>query len=111
MSPPERFNQVLRRLRHDDCLTQRELSQQAFCSLDTIKKLESGTRLPSRHLAEQLAGVFGLAGAEREAFLDIAGKRLANGHLAPTHSPLAQHTPVPTTPSHPIPGTPLIGRG
>ena len=48
------------------------MAQAAFCALDTIKKLESGRRRPSRQLAIQLVDVLGLDATERLAFLAAA---------------------------------------
>ena len=63
------FGRRLRQLRRTRDLTQEALAQAAFCALDTIKKLESGRRRPSRQLAIQLADVLGLDATERVDFL------------------------------------------
>lgn len=113
MGHPERFDQLLRRLRQARGLTQRELSRQAFCSLDTIKKLETAARLPSRHLAEHLAAVLALTGAERQAFLASASARSPRASRAGAvpHDPGQPAHPAATSVrSYPTPGIPLIGR-
>jgi predicted ATPase/DNA-binding XRE family transcriptional regulator len=61
---------MLRRLRHERNLTQVALAQKLACSLDTIKKLETGARRPSRKLSAQIADAFDLGGMEREEFLN-----------------------------------------
>src|SRR5258706_529677 len=66
------FGRQLRQLRRARDLTQEALAQAAFCALDTVKKLESGRRRPSRQLAIQLADVLGLVATERPAFLAAA---------------------------------------
>src|SRR6266516_3850888 len=66
------FGRLLKRLRKARDLTQDALAQQAFCAIDTIKKIEAGVRQPSRHLAAQFADCLGLAGDERAAFLAAA---------------------------------------
>src|SRR6476620_5261775 len=66
------FGRQLRQLRRARDLTQETLAQAAFCALDTVKKLESGRRRPSRQLAVQLADVLGLDATERPAFLAVA---------------------------------------
>ncbi|HEU5102113.1 MAG TPA: XRE family transcriptional regulator, partial [Roseiflexaceae bacterium] len=66
------FGRLLRRLRKARDLTQEALAQQAYCAVDTIKKIEAGVRRPSRQLAAQFADCFGLAGDERTAFLAAA---------------------------------------
>jgi predicted ATPase/DNA-binding XRE family transcriptional regulator len=87
------FGQRLRTLRRDLDLSQAELGSRAGCSVNTIRKLESDERKPSRELAARLAGVFELSQRERADFL-----RLARGtHLA-------------TRPTLPSPMTRLIGR-
>ena len=50
-------------------MTQEALAQQAYCAVDTIKKIEQGLRRPSRQLAEQFAECLSLIGHERTAFL------------------------------------------
>jgi predicted ATPase/DNA-binding XRE family transcriptional regulator len=86
------FGRRLRQLRRARDLTQEALAQAAFCALDTIKKLESGRRRPSRQLAAQLADVLGLDATERAAFLAAARANAApdardDPPLATTSSP------------------------
>src|SRR5437867_3124018 len=66
------FGRLLRRLRKARDLTQDALAQQAYCAVDTIKKIEAGLRQPSRQMAAQFADCLGLAGDERAAFLAAA---------------------------------------
>jgi predicted ATPase/DNA-binding XRE family transcriptional regulator len=87
------FGQRLRTLRRDLDLSQAELGSRAGCSVNTIRKLESDERKPSRELAARLAEVFELAQRERADFL-----RLARG------------TNLATRPTLPSPMTRLIGR-
>jgi len=109
------FGRLLRRLRKARDLTQEALAQQAYCAVDTIKKIEAGVRRPSRQLAAQFADCLGLEGDERTAFLaaarpiardeiDIPAETtaLAGRSLAPG----APHRRD-NLPHHP---TPLIGR-
>jgi predicted ATPase/DNA-binding XRE family transcriptional regulator len=87
------FGQRLRTLRRDLDFSQAELGSRAGCSVNTVRKLESDERKPSRELADRLAAVFELPQRERADFL-----RLARGtHLA-------------TRPLLPSPMTRLIGR-
>ena len=105
------FGRQLRQLRRVRDLTQAALAQAAFCALDTIKKLESGRRRPSRQLAVQLADVLDLDAAERATFLAAARGSAASD--TPDAPPLA------TTPSPiqrvqnnlPAQLTRFIGRG
>src|SRR5919204_618121 len=87
------FGQRLKGLRRDFDLSQAELADQAGCSVNTVRKLESGERRPSRELAMRLAAVFELPQRDRAEFL-----RLARGSQS-----LAQ-------PGLPSPMTRLIGR-
>src|SRR5262245_6986456 len=66
------FGRLLYRLRRARDLSQEDLGQAAFCSRDTVKKLEAGQRRPSRQLAAQLADVLGLEEPTRAAFLVAA---------------------------------------
>src|SRR5262245_34744582 len=110
MDPAFTFGMLLRRYRKARDLSQEALAQQAFCALDTIKKLESGRRRPSRQLATQLALVLGLSAPERDACLERA-------RAASVPEPMAPPIPAPTTPTpapahRPLPHqvTPFIGR-
>ena len=66
------FGRQLRQLRKARDLTQEALAQQAYCAIDTIRKIEGGVRRPSRQLAEQFADCLDLTGMERAAFLTSA---------------------------------------
>jgi predicted ATPase/DNA-binding XRE family transcriptional regulator len=87
------FGQRLRALRRDLGLSQAELADKAGCSVNTVRKLESDERRPSRELATQLAQVFELPLRDRTEFV-----RLARG------------TSTRAQPSLPAPMTRLIGR-
>jgi predicted ATPase/DNA-binding XRE family transcriptional regulator len=99
------FGRLLRRLRKAHDLTQEALAQQAYCAVDTIKKIEQGVRRPSRQLAEQFADCLGLIGDERAAFL-AAARAVGGDELA------ARRGPAPTQRRARLPEqpTPLIGR-
>jgi transcriptional regulator with XRE-family HTH domain len=58
------FGRRLHQVRKARDLTQEALAQQAYCAVDTIKKIEAGVRRPSRQLAAQFADCLGLAGEE-----------------------------------------------
>jgi predicted ATPase/transcriptional regulator with XRE-family HTH domain len=53
-------------------LTQQELAEQVPCSVEAIRKLESGTRKPSKQIAERLAACLRVPADEREAFVLFA---------------------------------------
>ena len=105
------FGTLLRRLRKAQDLSQEALALRAFCALDTVKKIESGRRRPSRQLADQLADVLGLEAPARTQFLAVARPAEADADetgaddpgeravaLAATHRPLPRQV------------TPFIGR-
>ncbi|NTU77987.1 MAG: tetratricopeptide repeat protein [Chloroflexales bacterium] len=79
MSNASEFGRLLHRLRRERDLTQEALGQAAFCSRDTVKKLEAAQRRPSRQLATQLADVLGLSGTQRATFLAAARASPAPG--------------------------------
>jgi len=66
------FGTLLRRLRKAQDLSQEALALRAFCALDTVKKIESGRRRPSRQLADQLADALGLEATARTQFPAVA---------------------------------------
>jgi transcriptional regulator with XRE-family HTH domain len=76
------FGYWLRRRRKALDMTQDELAQRAGCALDTIKKIETDARRPSRQLAERLADGLQVGPEERSAFLKAARAELAADRLA-----------------------------
>lgn len=104
---PATLGTWLRRRRKALDLTQAELAARAGCVPTTIKKIEGGTRQPSRRLAERLADVLALSGEERAVW--IGG--LESGTLvapAPIPAPNIVSALLPAALPHPAP--PLIGR-
>jgi predicted ATPase/transcriptional regulator with XRE-family HTH domain len=99
------FGRLLKRLRKAHDLTQEALAQQAYCAVDTIKKIEQGVRRPSRQLAEQFASCLSLEGDERTAFL--AAARAFASDEAPTTSGAATTQRQVILPRQ---STPLVGR-
>lgn len=67
-------------------LTQEELALSVDCSWETIRKIESGGRRPSKQVAELLADFFGIPPEERRAFISFArsGKDAAGGLPRPS---------------------------
>jgi predicted ATPase/transcriptional regulator with XRE-family HTH domain len=109
------FGRLLRRVRKAHDLTQEALAQQAYCVVDTIKKIEAGLRRPSRQLAAQFADCLGLVGDERSAFLAAARAIVeAETDTRVEATALLDSAPVPATPAHrsnlPHQVTPLVGR-
>lgn len=106
------FGYLLRRLRLARDLTQEELAEGAGCTANTIHKIETDLRRPSRTLAERLAAALALAGAERGAFI-----RSARAAMSPDQLPLpvrpatpAAGEPAAAAPGLPAPATAFIGR-
>jgi transcriptional regulator with XRE-family HTH domain len=101
------FGYWVRRQRRALDLTQRELAGRAYCSVATIKKIETDQRRPSQSLAETLADCLAVSDGERETFLAAArGERVPDA-LALTDKPLqdaAKHNLPPSDAS-------FVGRG
>ena len=53
-------------------MTQAQLAEAASCSVETIRKVESGGLRPSRQLAELLAACLGVPPEERADFIRFA---------------------------------------
>jgi transcriptional regulator with XRE-family HTH domain len=70
------FGYWLRRRRKALDLTQEDLARQVGCSAETIKKIETDVRRPSRQIAERLADCLAIAPEERAAFLKAARAQL-----------------------------------
>ncbi len=114
----EPFGELVRRLRRSSDLTQRELAAASYCSVGTIRRIESGDLRPSRALAEHLASVLGISDADREDFLRAArglppavpldARTGAQPGAQPPAEPTTLHGP--RTPPPPAPLVELIGR-
>ena len=101
------FGYWLRRRRKALDLTQAELAAQAGCVVTTIKKIETGTRRPSRQLAERLVTALALSGEERARLLAAiasAWQTELPAFTGPSAAPALQALPLPTA------AGPLIGR-
>jgi predicted ATPase/DNA-binding XRE family transcriptional regulator len=66
------FRYWLKQQRRSLDLTQEELAERIGCSSDLIRKIEAGTRRPSRYIAEQLALSLEIAPESREIFVRFA---------------------------------------
>jgi predicted ATPase/class 3 adenylate cyclase/DNA-binding CsgD family transcriptional regulator len=93
------FGYWVRRRRKALDMTQQELAERVGCALDTIRKVESGARRPSRQVAERLADQLELPAEMRAAFLQAARAELAADRLALPSAPAT--TPLPATPPRP----------
>src|SRR5262245_47076536 len=90
------FGYWLRRRRKALDLTQDDLARQVACSLETIKKIETDLRRPSRQMAERLADCLTIAPEERAAFLKAARAELATDHLDVAAQPVEMPSGAPT---------------
>jgi predicted ATPase/transcriptional regulator with XRE-family HTH domain len=96
-------------------LTQDDLAQLVSCSSETIRKIEAGTRRPSRDIAQLLAKHLGIAPGEQQAFIAFArGESVTylSHQQAPTGAPSTasgRRLSLPTTNVF-LPLTPLLGR-
>ncbi len=80
-------------------LTQKDLAQQASCSLATIRKIEAGNQAPSRDLAQALVRALGVPAAQLDAIITFACTPNANAASAFVAPPLDR----PAAPAQPIP--------
>lgn len=107
---PLPFHEWLKKRRRALDFSVDELSQRAACSPNTLRKLETGDRRPSRELAERLSRHLQIAPKELPAFLAYA--RAGSTEAAP--APIAPQLPSATLPAPhlppPLPLTRLIGR-
>src|SRR4051794_13822776 len=103
-------------------LTQRDLAERTGYSLETIVKIETGERRPSKQVAERLADFLGVPAEARAAFVRFAratpadsgilnfdfglGSGLDGDPLAKTHNPKSALRPS----NLPAPPTAFIGR-
>ena len=103
-------------------MTQDDLARRIGCSLDTIRKIESDARRPSRQIAALLAEQLELAAEEHAPFIQAARAQIGVDRLAPPTQSVArgafvaattstpQPAPAPRPSSLPAQPTALIGR-
>ena len=84
MQEPVTFQRWMKRLRAELDLTQEALADAVGCAPQTIRSFESGTRRPSRDLAERLAEVLQVPPEQQADFL-----RLARASISPAPAPTA----------------------
>src|SRR5947199_10813674 len=66
------FGMWLKARRRSMDLTQPDLARRVGCSLETVVKIESGERRPSKQVAERLAECLGVPVDEHAAFVKYA---------------------------------------
>ena len=95
-------------------LTQREIAEQCFCSVATIKKIESDQRRPSLDLADLLSQALQLSPELHPVFLECARGQRPVDALTTEQTGPAANTPAPQSTRRPTPlpltTTPFIGR-
>jgi predicted ATPase/class 3 adenylate cyclase len=84
MDQPVSFGRLLRERRKAHDLTQEQLAEQAHCSLETIRKIETGKLRPSQQLAAKFANTLAVPAEERAAFLQVARAPLSTALRAVT---------------------------
>ena len=72
MNEPMTLGRWMKRLRADRDMTQEALAEDVGCAVYTIRTLESGTRRPSRDLADRLAEKLQVPQEQRAEFLRVA---------------------------------------
>lgn len=85
------FGPWLKKRRRVLDLTQDDLAKRAFCSFNTIRKLEAGALVPSKALAQELARALELAPETHAEFVKFARTRDAT---APENAFSTTHTPI-----------------
>ena len=78
-SPTTTFGVWLKSQRRRLDWTQEQLAASAFCSVSTIRKIESGDLTPSRVLAEQLAQTFTILPEQQANFLAACRRKARFG--------------------------------
>ncbi|MDQ1301061.1 MAG: hypothetical protein QG637_982 [Chloroflexota bacterium] len=106
MTDHDSFGHWLRDQRHQLDLTRAALAARIGYSLETVKKIETGDRRPSKEMAAALAEALGVLAADRPAFMAFArGSGIFAVQLAaPAAGPQAPPSNLPA------PLTPFIGR-
>src|SRR5512140_3198431 len=119
MSQEVAFNHWLKIRRTALDLTQWDLAERVGCSREAIQKIESGTRRPSKQIAELLIACLNIPTEERPNFVRWArlGYEAAPADRVLTSLPLASSSSTPIQPiksappsNLPAPLTSLIGR-
>jgi transcriptional regulator with XRE-family HTH domain len=89
------FGRWLQRRRKALDLTQEELARRVGCATETLRKIESNGRRPSRQMAERLAEALEIPESNRAAFIKVARAELAADRLTSPTQDIPQVTLVP----------------
>jgi predicted ATPase/transcriptional regulator with XRE-family HTH domain len=111
---PPTFGRWLKRLRGHHDLTQEQLAERAYCSVQAIRAFETGKRRPSVEMAERLAEVLQIPADQQGEFVRLARRATVEPPDAevPVAPPIAPQATVPAVQASHLPNlpTPLIGR-
>jgi transcriptional regulator with XRE-family HTH domain len=92
MDRPHGFGPWLKQHRKARDLTQDALAHQIGCTATTIRRIEAGTRRPSRQIAERLVQVLAIALDDQPAIVGFARDTLRPIVSSPHPSAGASHT-------------------
>ncbi|MEZ4672416.1 MAG: tetratricopeptide repeat protein [Anaerolineae bacterium] len=100
MQPDNPFGNWLKQRRKTLDLTQTELAERVGCAPVTVKKIEMGSRRPSKQIAERLAAVLEIEPSTQSTFVAFARGLSANPPAVRPHkswSAAVHHLPSPST--------------
>ena len=101
------FGHTLKQRRKVLDLTREELAERVGCAVETLRKIETDARRPSRQMAERLADALALAPEERAAFVHLGRSSPAAVSLW-ANSPTATQIAAPSL-SRSLPPAPARG--
>jgi predicted ATPase/transcriptional regulator with XRE-family HTH domain len=104
------FGYTLKQRRKALDLTREELAERVGCAVETLRKIETGARRPSRQIAERLAVALAFPLEERAAFVRLARASPAPAARSDDIAAAPSSTARAPSDSVPLPPTPLIGR-
>jgi predicted ATPase/DNA-binding XRE family transcriptional regulator len=115
MDLPLSFGEWIKCRRRELDLTQGELARRVSCTVFTIRKIEAGTRRPSKQLVGLLIRSLDIPTEEQKIFMKVARGELNPARLnSPAALPAAGHSidavPTPFPVNLPFQPAPLVGR-
>ena len=111
MGDPSPLGRWVRQRRKLLGLSQDELAERLCCAYETVRKIEAGSRRPSRALAELLGRALAVPEAELPAFIEFARNPRAGPTTGANSAALFATPHVPSPPPNlPVPRTSFVGR-
>jgi predicted ATPase/transcriptional regulator with XRE-family HTH domain len=106
------FGEWVKRRRQALHLTQHQLAQSVYCSIEAVRKIEQNARRPSQTMAERLGECLAVAEVERPLFVRAARGEMPTSRLSAPETPMAvvQWSDDRDPGRPPIPPTRLVGR-